>query len=188
MSKAETMQRVAEELRPEICLEAGIPENEIREIKVEEHTGPPHWRVVVYAKDGRTIKQDLAVALARHLASPPTPDCFGAGYQAPDTLLRHARIEPALRYLGVFGFAIPVEREDLFRDWLYETQARETASGGGQEEGLWALASLEPYSPGETFRYRNDLWAGDSEMNIRVVTLRYRRKVQRRPGWLFSRS
>jgi hypothetical protein len=152
MSKAKTMQRVAEELRPEICLETGIPENEIREIQVEQHTGPPHWRVIVHAEDGRTITRDLAAALARHLASPPTPDCFGAGYQAPDTLLRHARIESALRYLGVFGFGIPVEREDLFRDWLYERKPRETACGGGQDDGSQVQTSLEPYSPGEIIR------------------------------------
>ncbi len=153
MTKEESMQRAAEELRAEICLLAGIPENNVRSLQVKGSSRAPHWTVVVQRHDGGpTIRINMIEPLAQRLASPLAPSPPGAAHPIPEELTRRARIEPGLRYLGVYGFGIPTQREDLLKEWLYERKARITLHSSDADEGCKRNESLDPYHPGEIIR------------------------------------
>jgi len=120
MSKQETMQRVAEQLWRGTCREAGVQESDIAGIQVRLNEDARRWEVEVRAVDGRSRTIPFATAVARHLASPVKPNGAGASIRIPFELQQQARIEPALRYLGVFGFGIAAQDERRLREWLDE--------------------------------------------------------------------
>ncbi len=141
MSKQEIMQRVADQLWRESCREAGVQESEIAGITVRLNEDARRWEVAVRTVDGRSRTIPFATAVARHLARPLKPNGGEASQRIPVELQRQARIEPALRYLGVFGFGIAAQDERRLREWLYGTGEESEAQG-----------DFDAYYPGEIQR------------------------------------
>lgn len=152
MSKQETIERVAEHLREEICAVANAREDEVVRTEVHLNRALNNWEIDVHFADGRVARIPLASAVARHLASPVKRGRAGKAIWIPPELQRQARIEPALRYLGVFGFGIGIQDGRRLREWLYERPASfpDNASSSNAECDNDGDPAEDPEEPGKS--------------------------------------